>query len=106
MSKKKHLSLLSEILIGMIGSVALVTLFMGFSFIIVIQNIVKKSTINTVSQAMETLDEEVAGILGEYNNLVIDLSNVVTPLNDDRDAIKAVVKSMGRNMFVGNADRG
>ena len=99
MSKKKHLSLLSEILIGMIGSVALVTLFMGFSFIIVIQNIVKKSTINTVSQAMETLDEEVAGILGEYNNLVIDLSNVITPLNDDRDAIKAVVKSMGRNMM-------
>lgn len=99
MSEKKHLSLLSEILIGMIGSVIIITLFLSISFSLVIQNIVRKSTINTVSQAMETLDKQVSGILGEYNNLVIDLANVIPTLSNDRQAIKDVVKSMGRNMM-------
>ena len=99
MSEKKHLSLLSEILIGMIGSVIIITLFLSISFSLVIQNIVRKSTINTVSQAMETLDEQVSGILGEYNNLVIDLANVIPTLGNDRQAMKDVVKSMGRNMM-------
>ena len=99
MSEKKHLSLLSEILIGMIGSVIIITLFLSISFSLVIQNIVRKSTINTVSQAMETLDEQVSGILGEYNDLVIDLANVIPTLGNDRQAMKDVVKSMGRNMM-------
>ncbi len=96
---KKHLSLMSEILIGMIGSVVIVTLFLGLSFSFVIQNIVKKSTINTVSQAMDSLNEKVSGILGEYNDLVVDLSNVVPAINEDREQIRSVVKSMGRNMI-------
>ena len=99
MKEKKHLPLLSEILIGMIGSVIIITLFLVFSFSLVIQNIVKKSTIGTVSQAMETLNEEVSGILGEYNNLVIDLANVIPSLNNDREQMKSVIKSMGRNMM-------
>lgn len=41
MSRKNHLSLLSEILIGMIGSVVIITLFLGLSFSFVVQNIVK-----------------------------------------------------------------
>ena len=90
---------MTEILIGMIGSVIIVTLFLGLSFSFVIQNIVKKSTIKTVNQAMESLNEQVAGILSEYNNLVIDLSNVIPTLNDDRDAMKAVIKSMGQNLM-------
>ena len=98
MSRKKHLSLLSEILIGMIGSVVIITLFLGLSFSFVVQNIVKKSTVSTIRQAMNTLDNEVAGILGEYNDLVVDLSNVVPALNDDRESIKNVVKNMGRKM--------
>lgn len=93
MAEKKHLSLMSEILIGMIGSIIIVTLFLGLSFSFVIQNIVKKSTINTVSQAMDSLNEEVSGILGEYNNLVIDLSNVIPVIKDDRDEIRSVVKN-------------
>lgn len=99
MAAKKHLSLMAEILIGMIGSIIVVTLFLGLSFSFVIQNIVKKSTINTVSQAMDSLNEKVSGILGEYNNLVIDLSNVIPVIQDDRDEIRSVVKSMGRNMM-------
>ena len=99
MAKNKHMSLMTEILIGMIGSVIIVTLFLGLSFSFVIQNIVNKSTIKTVNQAMESLNEQVAGILSEYNNLVIDLSNVIPTLNDDRDAMKAVIKSMGQNLM-------
>ena len=99
MAEKKHLPLLSEILIGMIGSVIIITLFLGLSFSLVIQSIVKKSTINSVNQAMETLNQEVSGILGEYNDLVVDLSNVIPTLNGDREAMKTVIKSMGRNMM-------
>lgn len=99
MKAKKHLSLMSELLTGTVGSIIVITLFLGFSFTFVIQNVVKKSTVDTVNQAMETLNEEVSGILGEYNDLVVDLSNVIPVLGDDRNQMKAVIKSMGRNMM-------
>lgn len=35
-----------------------------------------KSTVDTVNQAMETLNEEVSGILCEYNDLVVDLETL------------------------------
>ena len=98
MADKKHMSLMTEILIGMIGSVIVITLFLGLSFSLVIQNIVKKSTITTVSKAMETLDEDVSGILKEYEDLVVDLSNVIPHL-DNREQMKEVIKSMGKNMM-------
>ena len=99
MKAKKHLSLMSELLIGTVGSIIIITLFLGFSFSLVIQNVVRKSTVDTVNQAMETLNKEVSGILGEYNDLVIDLSNVIPTLGDDRNQMKEVIKSMGRNMM-------
>ena len=99
MKAKKHLSLMSELLIGTVGSIIIITLFLGFSFSFVIQNVVRKSTVDTVNQAMETLNKEVSGILGEYNDLVIDLSNVIPTLGDDRNQMKEVIKSMGRNMM-------
>jgi len=98
MKDKKHMSLMTEILIGMIGSVIVITLFLGLSFSLVIQNIVKKSTITTVSKAMEALNEDVSGILKEYEDLVIDLSNVIPSL-EDREQMKSVIKSMGKNMM-------
>lgn len=33
-------------------------------------------TVDTVNQAMETLNEEVSGILCEYNDLVVDLETL------------------------------
>ena len=99
MKAKKHLSLMSELLTGTVGSIIVITLFLGFSFSLVIQNVVKKSTVDTVNQAMETLNEEVSGILGEYNDLVVDLSNVIPALGDDRNKMKEVIQSMGRNMM-------
>ena len=98
MKDKKHMSLMTEILIGMIGSVIVITLFLGLSFSLVIQNIVKKSTITTVSKAMEALNEDVSGILKEYEDLVIDLSNVIPSL-ENREQMKSVIKSMGKNMM-------
>ena len=91
MKAKKHLSLMSELLIGTVGSIIIITLFLGFSFSLVIQNVVRKSTVDTVNQAMETLNKEVSGILGEYNDLVIDLSNVIPVLGDDRNQMKEVI---------------
>lgn len=99
MKAKKHLSLMSELLTGTVGSIIVISLFLGFSFSLVIQNVVRKSTVDTVNQAMETLNEEVSGILGEYNDLVVDLSNVIPALGNDRNQMKEVIKSMGRNMM-------
>lgn len=99
MKAKKHLSLMSELLTGTVGSIVVISLFLGFSFSLVIQNVVRKSTVDTVNQAMETLNEQVSGILGEYNDLVVDLSNVIPALGDDREQMKDVIKSMGRNMM-------
>ncbi len=94
---KKHLSLSSELLIGTIGTMLIAALFLCISFTLLTGNILKKSTINSAEQAMETLSEEVAGILGEYNDLVINLSNVI-PALDSRDQMRSVIKSMGKNM--------
>ncbi len=98
MKEKKHISLMTEVLIGSIGSMLLVALFLFFSFMFVIQKVVRQSTENSVKQSMETLNKEIGEILGEYNELVIDLANVIPALGDDREKMKAVIKSMGKNM--------
>ena len=48
MKAKKHLSLMSELLTGTVGSIIVISLFLGFSFSLVIQNVVRKSTVDTV----------------------------------------------------------
>ena len=98
MSSKKHISLMAEVLIGCVGSVLIVGLFLFGAFDYMMNRIVKQSTIESVNQTMETLNKEVSGILKEYNDLVIDLSNVI-PTLQDREQMKAVIKSMGRNMM-------
>ena len=98
MKKSRHLSLMSEILIGNVGSILIITLFLGLTFSIVLMDVIKKSTVKSVSQSMETLNEEVGEILGEYNNLVVNLSNVI-PALEDRDSMRKVIKSMGKDMM-------
>ena len=98
MREKKHLSLMSELLIGTIGTMILVSIFLFASLIVISKNIIRKTTINSVNQSMETLNEEIYGILGEYNNLVVDLSNVI-PALEDRNQMKSVIQSMGKNMM-------
>ena len=92
------MSLMSEVLIGSIGSMLLVAVFLFLSFMFVMQKVVRQSTENSVRQSMETLNKEIGEILGEYNELVIDLANVIPALGDDREQMKTVVKSMGKNM--------
>ena len=98
MKEKKHMSLMSEVLVGSVGSMLLVAVFLFLSFMFVMQKVVRQSTENSVRQSMETLNREIGEILGEYNSLVIDLSNVIPALGDDREQMKAVVKSMGKDM--------
>ena len=94
---KKKISLMHEILTCLVGSVVVVALVLGISFIFLIQSIVRTSTVNAVSQTMETLNAEVSGILGEYNDMVVNLSNVI-PALEDREQMKAVIQSMGRGL--------
>ncbi|MBO4731541.1 MAG: hypothetical protein J5597_01865 [Spirochaetaceae bacterium] len=96
--KKRKMSLRTELLIGTIGSMLIVAIFLSISYMFVMKQIEDKATVNSVRQTMETLNEEVSGILKEYNDLVVDLSNVIPGLQS-REQMKNVIKSMGRNMM-------
>ena len=98
MKSKKHFSLMSELLIGTVGSMVIVSSFLFISMTLLVQHVIRRSTVNSVNQAMVALDEKVCGILGEYNDLVMDLASVIPELSD-RNQMRAVVKSMGRNMM-------
>ena len=98
MKNKKYMSLQSELLVGTIGSMLIVALFLSLSYIFVFRTILNKSAVNSVNQTMETLDEEISGILGEYNDMVLNLSNVIPVLDGDRDLMKAVIQNMGKDL--------
>ena len=98
MKNKKYMSLQSELLVGTIGSMLIVAIFLSVSYIFVLKNILNKSTVNSVNQTMETLDKEISGILGEYNDMVLNLSNVIPALNGDRDLMKDVIQNMGKDL--------
>ncbi|MBQ8679213.1 MAG: HAMP domain-containing protein [Treponema sp.] len=98
MKNKKYMSLQSELLVGTIGSMMIVALFLSISYIFVLKNILNKSAINSVNQTMETLNQEVSGILGEYNDMVLNLSNVIPALDGDRNLMKDVIQNMGKDL--------
>ena len=94
----RKMSLRTEVLLGTIGSMLIVTLFLNISYIGLMLHVIDKSTIRSVDQTMETLDKEITGILGEYNELVQTLADVVPPLADDRAKLTEVIHSMGRGL--------
>ena len=95
---KRYMSLRSELLVGTIGSMLVVALFLSISYIFVFRNILNKSTVNSVNQTMETLNKEVSGILGEYNDMVLNLSNVIPALDGDRSLMKNIIQNMGKDL--------
>ncbi len=97
MSKGK-ISLKTELLIGTIGSMVIVTLFFTFCFKVVMNRVIETTTVDSVNQTMETLNKEVTGILSEYNDLVVSLSDGITYL-EPREKIGDLVNGMGKNMI-------
>ena len=97
MSKRK-MSLRTELLLGTIGSMIIITLFLSISFKFVMSRIITQTTVDSVNQTMETLNKEVTGVLGEYNDLVVSLSDGITYL-EPREKIGDLVTGMGKNMI-------
>ncbi len=95
---KGKISLRTELLIGTIGSMIIITGFLTFSFKFVINRIIETTTVDSVNQTMETLNKEVVGVLGEYNDLVVSLSDGITYL-EPREKIGDLVNGMGKNMI-------
>ena len=95
---KKKISLRSELLIGTIGSMVIITAFLIFCFRFVMNRIIATTTVDSVNQTMETLNKEVAGVLGEYNDLVVSLSNGITYL-EPQEKIGDLVNGMGKDMM-------
>ena len=97
MQTKKHISLISELLIGSLGTMAIVTVILFSSMVVLMQNTIKQSTATTVSQAMSTLNEQVSGILNEYGDMVKNFSNTATAFNGKQELEDALVL-MGKDM--------
>ena len=95
---KKKISLRTELLIGTIGSMVIITAFLSFCFKFVMNRIITTTTVDSVNQTMETLNKEVTGVLGEYNDLVVSLSDGITYL-EPREKIGELVTGMGKNMI-------
>ena len=93
----KKMSLRAEVLIGSIGSMLLAAVFLSASYIVLMSQIIRKSTINSVNQTMETLNGQVSGILGEYNDMVVNLSSAATFL-EPREKLQDVVNGIGKDM--------
>ncbi len=98
MRNKKHMSLQSELLAGTIGSLLIVAVFLSVSYFFVFKYILNKSTVNSVDQMMETLNKEIGSILGDYNDLVLNLSNVIPALDGNRTLMKSVIQNMGKDL--------
>ncbi|MBR1722184.1 MAG: cache domain-containing protein, partial [Treponema sp.] len=97
MKKMHHMSLMTELLIGTIGSILIVATFLSISFFSVFMYNIRKSTISSVTQTMETLDMHILGILGEYNDKVKTISNVV-PVLESREQIRDVLVNLGKGL--------
>ncbi len=97
MKPKKSMSLMQEILLETITSLLIVTLFLSISYTVVMKSIIRRSTVSSVSKSMEILNEQISGILGEYGDMVVNLSNVI-PALEDRGTMKAVIQSMGKDL--------
>ena len=95
---KGKISLKTELLIGTIGSMVIITAFLTFCFKFVMNRIIATTTVDSVNQTMETLNKEVVGVLGEYNDLVVSLSDGITYL-EHREKIGDLVNGMGKNMI-------
>ena len=95
---KKKISLRTELLVGTIGSMVIITAFLIFCFRFVMNRIIATTTVNSVNQTMATLNKEVGGVLGEYNDLVVSLSNGITYL-EPREKIGELVNGMGKDMI-------
>ena len=98
--KGKKMSLRSEVLVGAVGSMLIVAVFLGFSYTSLVNTILKKSTVKLLTQSMDTLNKEVSGILTKYNDLVVDFSNLVPSLSGKTQYQDALV-NMGKDMGEG-----
>ena len=96
--KKKHISLMMEVLIGNVGSMLIVAVFLCISCLFVMFKNIDKATLNLINLTMDKLNNEISGILGDYNDIVVNLSNALSPMCDDKDSMERIVKSMGRNL--------
>ncbi|MBP5157960.1 MAG: methyl-accepting chemotaxis protein [Treponema sp.] len=70
----KKMSLRTEVLLGTIGSMMIVALFLSISYMLLIKKIVQRSTVNSVSQTLVTLNEQIEKIFKPYENRVHDVA--------------------------------
>ena len=95
---KGKISLRAELLLGTIGAMLVVQTFLMLCFNFVMTRVVRTTAVTSVDQIMETLEKEVGGVLGEYESLVVSLSDGITYL-EPREKIGDLVNGMGRNMI-------
>ena len=93
----KNKSLVTKLLSRIIITIFIVTVFLGVSHLLVIRQLIKKSIVNSVNLTLDTLNEKISVVLEHYGDLVTNLSNALSPIDETKN-IEAVIKSMGTDM--------
>ena len=70
----KKMSLRTEVLVGTIGSMLAVTLFLSVSHTLLLQHVVNASTVRSVNQTIETLSWEISSVFTPYEIRVNDVA--------------------------------
>ena len=79
----KKVSLKAELLIGTIGSMLAVALFLTISYIVVMNQVVKKSSTNACKEKMKALGEQITSIFTPYE---VSVQNVALAASSGADA--------------------
>ena len=87
--KSGKMSLRKELLIGTIGSMLVVALFLSISFMFMMKQIVIRSTVNSVNQTMESLNRQIDALFTPYRVRVHDIA-----LAASSDATKDVLDKL------------
>ena len=88
--EKKKLSLRTEVLIGTIGSMLIVTLFLSVSYMMLIRKVVERSTVNSVQQTLSTLNEQIEKIFKPYEMRVNDIA-IAASSSADAEILDSIV---------------
>ena len=90
---RKKMSLRAELLIGLIGTMFIVALFLSICYMFVLQKVIRKSSVNAVSQTMSTLHEQIAQIFIPYEVNVKNLA-LTASSGADSSVLDGVVQNI------------
>ncbi len=101
--KNRKMSLRTEVLISSVGSMLLVAIFLSVSYISLTRKIIDRATVNSVSQAMASLEGQVSAIFTPYKITVHDVALAASSYADE-NVMKKMIQMAVENLGGDNND--